>query len=248
MHDVGVGFPDILTGKVQEHAFASFRIFQDDASGIRQMQFHRVCDADGDEVMLEVELPQGGFIVLTPEVTDHDDHGRFFLGKDKLPGYIGNVLVGSIVFTGYDFADDAQGLLDSLGRGDVMGVAVPVDEEAAFVSALGSAVGEHCRYFRRIVQFGDAGRGGGVVHGAADVHRQNDGLFPFLPETADKRGVHPGRYLPVNEAGVVSRHVFPEVVKVQPLSAEAGLVLPGEVFRGQMPGAQFNAAYALENV
>ena len=33
-----------------------------------------------------------------------------------------------------------------------------------------------------------------------------------------------------------------------PLSAEAGLVLPGEVFRGQMPGAQFNAAYALENV
>ena len=111
----------------------------------------------------------------------------FFLGKDKLPGYIGNVLVGSIVFTGYDFADDAQGLLDSLGRGDVMGVAVPVDEEAAFVSTLGSAVGEHCRYFRRIVQFGDAGRGGGVVHGAADVHRQNDGLFPFLPETADKR-------------------------------------------------------------
>ena len=33
-----------------------------------------------------------------------------------------------------------------------------------------------------------------------------------------------------------------------PLAAEAGLVLPGEVFRGQMPGAQFNAAYALENV
>ncbi|HRN24404.1 MAG TPA: hypothetical protein PK077_08640, partial [Akkermansia muciniphila] len=31
MNDVGVGFPDILTGKVQEHAFASFRIFQDDA-------------------------------------------------------------------------------------------------------------------------------------------------------------------------------------------------------------------------
>ena len=37
-----------------------------------------------------------------------------------------------------------------------------------------------------------------------------------LPETADKRGVHPGRYFPVNEAGVVPRHVFPEVVKVQP--------------------------------
>ncbi len=138
--------------------------------------------------------------------------------------------------------------LTPFGRGDVMGVAVPVDEDAAFVSALGSAVGEYCRYFRRIVKFGDAGRGGGVVHGAADVHRQNDGLFPFLPETADKgefilavtfqsmkRGSSPGMY---------SR----KSSKSSPLSAEAGLVLPGEVFRGQMPGAQFNAAYALENV
>ena len=27
----------------------------------------------------------------------------------------------SVVFTGYDFTDDAQGLLDALGRGNVMG-------------------------------------------------------------------------------------------------------------------------------
>ena len=86
MHDVGVGFPDILTGKVQEHAFASFRIFQDDASGIRQMQFHRVCDADGDEVMLEVELPQGGFIVLTQKSLIMMTMAAFFLGKRQVAG------------------------------------------------------------------------------------------------------------------------------------------------------------------
>lgn len=195
----------------------------------------------GMKSCLKLSCPRAALVVLAPEVAEHDDHGCLFLGKDELPGYLRDALIRPVVFTGYDFTDDAQGLLDALGRGNVMGVAVPVNEKAALVPALGRAEGEHRGHFRRIVQLGSPGRGGGVVHGAADVHRQNDGLLPFLPEATHEGGVHPGRHLPVNEAGIVSRRVFPEVVKVQPLAAEAGLVLPGEVFRGQMPGAQFNA-------
>ena len=37
VHDVGVGFPDVLAGEVQEHAFAGFRVFQDDAPGVRNI-------------------------------------------------------------------------------------------------------------------------------------------------------------------------------------------------------------------
>lgn len=109
VHDVGVGFPDVLAGEVQEHAFAGFRVFQDDAPGVRKVQLHRVRDADGDEVVLEVELSQGGLVVLAPEVAEHDDHGCLFLGKDELPGYLRDALIRPVVFTGYDFTDDAAG-------------------------------------------------------------------------------------------------------------------------------------------
>ena len=244
-----MGVPDVLTGEVQEHVSARFRVFQNDAPGVRQVKFHGVRNADGNEVVLEVELAQGRLVVFSPEVADHDDHGGFFLGEDELLRHLGDALVRPVVFAGHDFTHDAQRLFHALGGGDVAGLASAVDEQAAFVPALGRAEGEHRRDFRRVVQFGGAGGGGGgVVHGAADIHGQNDGLLPFFPEASHVRRPHSGRYLPVDETGIVPRHVFPEVVKVQSLAAEAGLVLSGEVFRGQVFCTQFNAAYALENV
>lgn len=149
--------PDVLTGEVQEHVSARFRVFQNDAPGVRQVKFHGVRNADGNEVVLEVELAQGRLVVFSPEVADHDDHGGFFLGEDELLRHLGDALVRPVVFAGHDFTHDAQRLFHALGGGDVAGLASAVDEQAAFVPALGRAEGEHRRDFRRVVQFGGAG-------------------------------------------------------------------------------------------
>ena len=74
-----------------------------------------------------------------------------------------------------------------------------------------------------------------VVRGAGDIDRQDDRELAFLAELADERGAHAGGDIPVDEADLVAVLVFAEVIEIEPLAAERGMVFAGERLAHEPP-------------
>lgn len=227
--------------------FAGFGVFEDDAAGVGEFEFAGVDDLGGDDVVFGGEGAEVFFpgVVGGEEVGDEDDEGAV---GDALEGEVecgGEVGAGADGLFVEDVADDAEGVGAAFACGEVLFDLVGEEAEADFVAVVLGAEGEDGGDFGGAFAFGVLAAA--VVAGAGDVDEEHDGKFAFFNVFANVGVVHPGGDVPVDEAGVVAGLVFAEVVELDALAFEPGVVGAAEGFFDEATGEEFDAPDPLED-
>ena len=90
--------------------------------------------------------------------------------------------------------------------------------------------------------------GGPELLRAAEVHDEQHGELPLLPELLDVRLAVPGRDVPVDRADVIADLIGPHLLELHPAALEGRVVPPGEGVVHQVRGPDLDAADSFEQL
>lgn len=123
--------------------------------------------------------------------------------------------------------------------------AIGEQAEADLVAIVSGAEGEDGGDFGGALAFGILATT--IVAGAGDIDEEHDGEFAFLDVFADVGVVHAGGDVPVEEANIVTGLILAEVIELDALAFETGVVSTAEGFLDQAAGEEFDTPDPFED-
>ena len=157
-----------------------------------------------------------------------------------------HVCAASLRLEHQDFAHDAQDMLATFLRWDVLLDAVGEQDQTHFIAVANRRERQHARQLSG--QFALALPGRTEVAGGAEVHHQQDRQLAFLGELLDERPTGASGDVPVNRAHFVAGHVLAHFVEVHAAAAEDRVILAGQRIVDEPAGPDLDLANFLQNV
>ena len=241
-----VAHADIGVGGVDEAEAPGLGVAEVEASGLGEAFLGGVGEAEGDEFVAVGEEAEGAGEVGVEEVGEEEEEGLALEDAEEEAGgggEVGGALAGA---GGEDFPDDAEDVGVALGGGEVEEGSVGEEEEAGFVPVGLGGEGEDGGDLGGEFLFAEVAAA--VAVGGGDVDGEDGGEFAFLAELADEGLAGAGGDVPVDVLGVVAVLVFAEVVEVEALAFEGGVVVAGEGLGDEFLGPHLEAVDALHDL
>ena len=240
-----VGHAHVAVAGVDDALVAVLVVAKDDFADVGDAFFGGVEEAEGHGFVFCREGAERFADFGVEEIGDEEDEGFAFEGVEKEVAGGGDVGAGFLGDVGEDFADAAEDLLAAFGGGEEENWFGAKEEEADFVAVVAGTEGEDGGDF--CGEFAFAEFAAAVEGGSGDVDGDDDGEFAFLTKFTDEGLSGSGGDVPVDEADFVAVLVFAELVEIESLSFEGGVILAAEGFVDESLGADLEAPNALHD-